>query len=276
VETPARRPADDRAPAGVALSLRGLRCEIAPGVTLDVPRLDLPRGLLTVMLGASAAGKSTLLRLLARVDEGYFPRARRLAGEAWLDPGGRPPLDLLALPRGRLAAQRVLGPVLAFVFQQEALFTFCGVLENVAWPLRELGVPAAEADARARALLVRVGLAPDRAVPTLSGGERKKLALARALAPDPAVLFLDEPFTGLDPVAQRALIDLVAAERGRRTAVIVTHERLPYDVLADHVVLMGGGRVLRAGPRAELDGVVRAFLDGQPLAATGPEGGEHG
>jgi len=263
-------------PGDSALSIRGLTCEIARGVTLDVPRLDLPRGRFTVLLGASAAGKSTLLRLLARVDEGYFPRARPLAGEAWLAPDGQPPVDLLALPRRGLAARRVLGPLLAFVFQQEALFTFCGVLDNVAWPLRELGVPAAEAEARGRALLARVGLSPERAVPTLSGGERKKLALARALAPDPAVLFLDEPFTGLDPVAQRALIELVAAERGRRTAVIVTHERLPYEVLADHVVLMGGGRVLRAGPRAELDGLARAFLDGQPVAdAPESQEGQH-
>lgn len=268
----------EAARADAALSIRGLRHELTPDVVLDVPRLDLPRGLVTLLLGSSAAGKSALLKLLARVDEGFFVTRRAPVGEAWLrsaklpEPGA---VDLLALDRTTLAARRILGPVLGFVFQQEALFTFCDVRENVAWPLRELGWAADAAFERAAALLERVGLAPDRGVATLSGGERKKLALARALGPDPDVLLLDEPFTGLDPGAQRALIEVVAAERGRRTAVIVSHQRLPYEALADHVVLMAGGRVVRAGPRAALDAAVRAFQDGHGVG--GPidtEGGD--
>ncbi len=251
---------------GVALAIRDLVVPIGPGFSLDIPSLDLPRGATTMLIGASAAGKSALLKLIGRVGGGYFEGGQRPQGHVWLrdtEKNDNEPVDLLSLTRRRLVRRRLLGAVVGFVFQSEALFSFCGPLENVAWPLRELGVPPREAEERAREALARVGLRPDRVVATLSGGERKKLSLARALAPDPSILLLDEPFTGLDPVAQRSLVELVAAERGRRTAVVVSHLQLPYDALADYVVVMAQGRVARAGAREALDETVRAFHAGK-------------
>jgi ABC-type sulfate/molybdate transport systems ATPase subunit len=247
-----------------AFEIRDLRWEIGPDFRLDIPALEIPAGQTTVLLGPSASGKSTLLSLLGRVESGYFRAASPTpAGRIEYHPPeiapGSPPVDLLALDEPGLLASRMRGDQIGFVFQREGLFPDRDALQNVIWPLTVRGVSAADATARGHALLARTGLAPHRRVATLSGGERKRLALARALALDPPTLLLDEPFTGLDPAALSGLRELVAGlhDERRRTVVLVTHQRGDIERLAEHVVLLRAGRVEAAGP---IDAV------GEPLA----------
>jgi len=245
--------------------VEALAWSLSADFRLDVPALELPRGQTTALLGRSASGKSTLLSLFGRVEGSYFERPSGLSGSIHMDD-----VDLLALSERELLRRRLRGPTLGFVFQREGLFPERDAVDNVAWPLRALGVTRDEATRRAVAALGDVGLAPDRRVATLSGGERKRLALARALAPRPRVLLLDEPLTGLDPEALGGLRELLARvcrERGpegseARSMVIVTHQREDVLALADHLVFMDRGRVALAGPRASLGAELDAFFEG--------------
>ncbi|MCB9726957.1 MAG: ATP-binding cassette domain-containing protein [Deltaproteobacteria bacterium] len=234
-----------------AYQLRDLRWPLGPGFALHVDALDIPRGLTTTLLGPSASGKSTLLSLLGRVESGYFPEAAAPpTGQLVYHPPSGEPVDLLALDEQELLRARLRGDQIGVVFQREGLFVDRDARDNVAWPLSARGVPLERARARADELLARTGLTPDRRVATLSGGERKRLALARALALDPPTLLLDEPFTGLDPSALRGLRDLVDSLRREhpRTIVLVTHQPGDIEQLAEHVVLLRQGRVEAAGP----------------------------
>ncbi len=250
-----------------AFAIRDLAWQVAPDFRLQVPALDLPAGRTTLLLGPSASGKSTLLSLLGRVEGSYFPPAtpRPLSGQVHLHAADTDPLDLLALDERALMRHRVRGARVGFVFQREGLFAGRSAADNVAWPLIAHGARPADATERAHALLAQVGLAPGRDVATLSGGERKRLALARTLALDPPVLLLDEPFTGLDPKALAGLTDVLAAIAAdpARTVVMVTHQREDIERLGDHVVLMKRGAVALTGPRADLADALEAFLAGR-------------
>ncbi len=258
-----------------AFHVRDLRWELGGGFVLEVADLALPLGKTTLLLGPSASGKSTLLRLLGRVEGSYFPDSsyRAPQGEIWLRPTpDAEPLDLLALSERQLMARRVRGPLVGFVFQREGLFADLSVLDNIAWPLVAQGTPAKDANARAHELLERVGLPADRDVATLSGGERKRLSLARALGPDPQVMLLDEPFTGLDPRALAGLGELLVelASEPERSVVLVTHQREDIERLGEHVVLMADGRVAAAGSRDELADALAAFLEGDEVVGSRP------
>ncbi|TNF32629.1 MAG: ATP-binding cassette domain-containing protein [Deltaproteobacteria bacterium] len=257
------------APPRSAYAVRDLVWRLGPEFTLDIPALELPAGRTTALLGRSASGKSTLLSLLGRVEGSYFERAPDLSGEVWLDLGGER-LELLALSERELLKRRLRGPRLGFVFQREGLFPGLSPVDNIVWPLTSAGVKPAEARDRARTMLERVRLPESRNVSTLSGGERKRLGLARALAFDPGVLLLDEPLTGLDPEALGGLLDLLAELTAdpERTTVIVTHQREDVERLADHVVFMDRGRVAADGSRdAMAERLARFFLGEVPNAA---------
>ena len=172
------------------------------------------------LLGPSGSGKSTLLRVIAGL---VVPAA----GSVHLD--GR---EITRVPTHR----RGVG----MVFQDEQLFPHRDVAENVGFGLKMQGVPAPERDQRVTELLQLVGLAGfgRRHVTDLSGGEAKRVALARSLAPAPRALLLDEPLTGLD----RELHDRLAGELARilrtaeTTTLLVTHDRDEATSLADRVV----------------------------------------
>ena len=248
----------------------------APSFELVIPALDLPAGQTTALLGRSASGKSTLLSLLGRVEGSYFERPPGLVGtiHAALGPApDAPPIDLLALSERELLRRRIRGAGIGFVFQREGLFPGRDAIENVAWPLRAASRKPAEALAKAEAALLAVGLAPDRTVATLSGGERKRLAIARAIAMEPRILLLDEPLTGLDPEALGGLRELLEtlAKDPSRTLVIVTHQHEDVLRLAHHLVFLDRGRVVRAGPRSALEPELAAFFAGvvpSPIAST--------
>lgn len=220
--------------------------------------LAVPAGKTTVLLGPSGTGKSTLLRLatgLMRPDGG---RVLTL-GE-----------DVHALPRkGLLALRRRLG----MLFQENALFSSMSARDNVAFPLLRIKkLRESEANARARDLLMSVGLPDlgDRLPDALSGGQKKRVALARALALEPEMVLFDEPTSGLDPQTSASIDELMLSTQARlgTTFVVITHDIASAAGIAHHIGLLLNGRVQVFGPRdtvlASTDPAVRAFLDRRP------------
>ncbi|MDZ4113638.1 MAG: ABC transporter ATP-binding protein [Brevundimonas sp.] len=195
--------------------------------------LTLVPGQVTALLGPSGSGKSTLLRLIAGLEA---PDAGEIRlGETELSRSGH------AVP----PEHRGIG----LMFQEHALFPHKTVLGNVTFGLNHL--PRAEANARALDLLRSLRL-EDRAKAwpsTLSGGEQQRVALARALAREPAVLLMDEPFSGLDASLRAEVRDaLTPALRAAGAAVlIVTHDAEDALAMADHLILLDQGTVLQAG-----------------------------
>jgi len=193
--------------------------------------LDICRGELVAVMGPSGSGKTTLLEILgaiSRPSEGSVA----LDGEAiqeWDD-------DRLA----DLRAQR-----LGFVFQSFNLLPRMSALRNAALPLVYTGVRRAEREARARALLERLGLGHrlEHLPAQLSGGERQRVAIARALVNEPAVLFADEPTGNLDETTGREILELFRELHDEgRTIVAVTHSE-EVAAIAGRVVRLRDGRV---------------------------------
>lgn len=191
-------------------------------VVLDRASLTIGRGEIVALLGPSGSGKSTLLRVVT----GIVPAD---SGAVLLD--GR---DISQLPTHR----RGIG----LVFQDEQLFPHRGVAGNVGFGLEVAGATAAARRARVAEVLDLVGLAgfEQRRVTDLSGGEAKRVALARSLAPAPPALLLDEPLTGLDrELHDRLAVDLAEVLRAARTtALVVTHDHDEAAMVADRVVTM--------------------------------------
>ena len=190
---------------------------------LDGASLSVASGEIVGVLGPSGSGKSTLLRVIA----GLIAPDR---GTIAIDGS-----DVTTLPTHR----RGVG----LVFQDEQLFEHLDVAGNVAFGLRMRGDDPGERRRRVSELLDVVGLTGfgKRGVRQLSGGEAKRVALARSLAPSPSVLLLDEPLTGLDrTLHDRLVADLAAILRAERTtSLLVTHDHDEAQAIADRVVTMG-------------------------------------
>lgn len=189
---------------------------------LDRVSFDVATGEVVALLGPSGAGKTTVLRVIAGLQQPD-------SGTVLLDG-----LDLCDVP----AHRRHVG----LVFQDEQLFPHLDVRGNVAFGLRMAGRSRHEQAARVDELLALVGLPgfADRRVTSLSGGEAKRVALARSLAPAPAVLLLDEPLTGLDPdLHDRLATDLAALlRRTGTTALMVTHDLDEAATIADRTIAL--------------------------------------
>jgi len=208
------------------LALRNIDLDIAPGEFL-------------VLLGRSGCGKSTLLRTLG----GLLPPT-----EGSVTISGRPLYD----GRGR-ADDDALGS-LGFVFQDPNLLAWRSVWRNIALPLEVTGVPKAERRARAASLASAVGLDRflDHLPRALSGGMRQRVAIMRALAPNPSILLLDEPFGALDAMT-RDDMNLMLQDiwmREGKTVVLVTHSIPEAAFLADRIVVLSPhpGRIQRIVP----------------------------
>lgn len=222
------------------IALRGLRVSFGGRVVLDGIDLDLPEGLTTVILGRSGIGKSVLLKAVL----GLVPLA---AGTIVID--GQD-LSLLS-NRERETARTKIGMLL----QNGGLFDSMTVYENIAFPLRQHRLATGtDLDRRVRdqAALVdltdALGLAPS----DLSGGMRRRAALARCLVQDPAYMFYDEPTAGLDPATSalvEELIRRVAVER-RLTTVVVTHDLDLVRFLGDRIALLEAGVIAACQDRA--------------------------
>jgi lipoprotein-releasing system ATP-binding protein len=220
----------------ILLSARALAKSYAMGKrTLEVLRgvsLDVARGDFLAVRGASGAGKSTLLHLLGGLDS---PNA----GDIFF--AGK---NLAKLSNGELAALR--NARIGFVFQAYHLLPELDALENVCLPARMARMPAAQAEARGRDLLARVGLKDrvDHRPYELSGGEQQRVAIARALINEPDLILADEPTGNLDSHTGEEIIELLCSLRAERNAtlVIATHgERVA--ALAPKVIELVDGQI---------------------------------
>jgi len=217
-------------------------------IILDGVTLTLASGAPTVLIGPNGSGKSTLLRAA---------------------------MGLLAPSRGRITwGGRENVPPLkrAIVFQRPAMLRRSAAA-NIHFALRAAGIARAEQARRTDELLELVGLnhLADRPARRLSGGEQQRLALARALARDPAVLFLDEPTASLDPTATKAVEDIIRAVSERNIKVVMaTHDLGEARRLGGDIVMLHRGRIVEAGAAASfLDtpqtAEARTFLAGELL-----------
>jgi ABC-type polar amino acid transport system ATPase subunit len=215
--------------------------------------VEFPRGQVTGVVGPSGSGKSTLLRCVNGLEP--FQAGEVAVGDVRLVGGGTPPRATLVQLRRRVG----------MVFQSFNLFPHMTVLGNVmSGPVHALGRPTAEAEATAKRLLDRVGLADKAAAKPaqLSGGQQQRVAIARALAVNPAAILFDEPTSALDPrmaaEVMRVIDDLADDEQLQTTMVIVTHDIPALKRVADTLVVLDHGTVAYAGPA---DGAPPGYLD---------------
>ena len=204
--------------------------------------LSVSRGEIFVIMGLSGSGKSTLVRCLARLIEPS-------AGEVMF--AGR---DLLAAsPKELIELRR---HKMGMVFQHFALLPHLTVLDNVAFPLEIQGVARKEREARAREMTALVGLkGRELNLPQeLSGGQQQRVGIARSLATDPDIWFLDEPFSALDPLIRREMQNEFLRLQSvlHKTIVFITHDFDEAIRLADRIAIMQDGRIIQIGTPEEL------------------------
>ena len=207
---------------------------------IDHVSLSIARGETLVLLGSSGCGKSTTLKLINRLLDAD-------SGEICI--GG-----ISTKQRTLLELRRTIG----YVIQHIGLFPHWTIQENIGSPLRIRGIAASQRRSRSRELLEIVGLNPDdfgdRFPDQLSGGQQQRVGVARALAADPDILLMDEPFGALDGVTREALQQEVLrlkVELGK-TIVFVTHDLFEALTLGDRIGVMHEGRIEQVGTKAEI------------------------
>lgn len=238
------------------VEITGLRYRRGEKQIFDRLNISIPRGKVTAIMGPSGTGKTTLLRIMTGqvlpdrgrvIVEGH--NMARLDGDALYD----------------------LRKSMGFLFQNGALFTDYNVFENVAFPLRE------HTKLQERLIhhvvlmkLQAVGLrgAWDMMPGEMSGGMARRVALARAIALDPKIIFYDEPFTGLDPISMGVIVRLIRVLNDTLglTSVIVSHDVAEVSSVSDQSYLISNGKVVARGTPQELEqnksAWVRQFLQG--------------
>jgi len=242
-------------PAALALKLEGVEQRVGAATHLYPLNLVLVPGQLNVLLGATLAGKTSLLRLMAGLDAPTAGRICEAADGAWRDVTGLP----------------VRERDLAMVYQQFINYPSLSVRENIASPLRLRGVGKGELEQRVATIAEQLRLTPflDRRPAELSGGQQQRTALARALAKDAGLLLLDEPLVNLDYKLREELrAELLQLLRVRNTTVVyATTEPQEALQLGGNVVVMEAGRVVQSGPtlavfhRPATLAAARAFSD---------------
>ena len=227
-----------KAAGGVAVSLEGVSVVFGAGdeAYCAVERVDLgvEDGEFVAIVGPTGCGKSTLLNVVA---------------------GLLAPATGRALVRGRTVAGITAGA--GYLFQQDALMPWKTSLDNVSVALEVSGVARAQAQERARRWLARVGLTrfTGRYPHQLSGGQRKRVALAQVLIRDPAILLMDEPFGPLDAQTRGLMGDLLLKlwSADRKAVIFVTHDLEEAIALADRVVVMSAGPASRIVAEHRID-----------------------
>ncbi len=240
--------------------LRGVRKAFGERVILDSLDLTVNEGETVVVIGASGSGKSVMLKSIVRLLEID-------AGTIEVDGAAVGALELHDLHELR----RRIG----YVFQFAALFDSMTVFDNVAMGLRRAHMPEAEIAERVRESLHRVEMDgfEDRLPAQISGGQRKRVGLARAIATRPKYLLYDEPTTGLDPVTTTVIDRLVQrmSEELGVTSIVVTHDMTSAYRIGDRVAMLHAGRIRQVGTpdeiRATRDPVVKGFIEGRPELA---------
>ena len=237
------------------ISLRNLRVSYGEREILHGINFDVVRGETLVILGGSGSGKSTLLRTLVGLE-------KPSAGEIWIK--GRD------LAKTSTAEMDEIRTQIGMSFQGGALFGSMTVGENVALPLREhTRLEDSTIEIILRLKLQQVGLEGfEYYTPAqLSGGMKKRAAVARALAMDPEILFFDEPSAGLDPIIAAGIDELILELKRafHMTIIVVTHELASAFVIADRMLLIDKGNIVALGTTEEMRSStqprVRQFLD---------------
>lgn len=243
------------------IDIQGLSFARGSRIIFDEVTLQIPRGKVTAIMGPSGTGKTTLLKLIAGQ---LAPSHGRISVDG---------LDVHQLARVDLFNLRKR---MGMLFQSGALLTDLSVFDNIALPLRE-HTQLSESAIRMLVLmkLEAVGLrgASELMPSELSGGMSRRVALARAVALDPQMVFYDEPFAGQDPIGMGVLVRLIRSLNDAMglTSVVVTHDVDEVLAIADHAVVLSGGRVVLSGSveelRASQDPWVHQFIYGE---ADGP------
>jgi len=242
----------------VMVSLRDVRVSYGDVEILHGVSFDVKRGETLVILGGSGSGKSTLLRTLVGLEKAS-------SGEIWIK--GK---NIAAIRDSEMDEIR---KKIGMSFQGGALFGSMTVGENVALPLREhTKLEDSTIEIMLRLKLEQVGLEGfEYYMPSqLSGGMKKRAAVARALAMDPEILFFDEPSAGLDPIIAAGIDQLILElkQAFRMTIIVVTHELASAYLIADRMVLIDKGHVVTIGTTAEMRAStqprLRQFLDRVP------------
>ena len=222
---------------------------------------EVRTGEIFVIMGLSGSGKSTVVRCLSRLIE-------PTAGEVLVDGG-----DLLKLSDAELIEFR--RHKMGMVFQNFGLLPHLTVLENICFPLKVQGIAPPQREARAAEVIQLVGLGGrEHSFPRqLSGGQQQRVGIARSLAVEPEIWFLDEPFSALDPLIRRQMQDefLRLQKLLHKTIVFITHDFLEALRLADRIAIMKDGQVVQVGAPAQLvlnpaDDYVAEFTQDVPRA----------
>jgi phospholipid/cholesterol/gamma-HCH transport system ATP-binding protein len=227
-------------------------------VVLDGINLEMPRGKITVVIGKSGVGKSVLLKHIVGL----------------LKPdSGRVLIDEVDITRLKGRRLQDLKKRFAVLFQGGALFDSLNVFENIGFPLREkTRLPETEIKHRVLERLEQMNLSPEvgyKFPDELSGGMKKRVALARAMIQEPEIMFFDEPVTGLDPPMTNTVFHLISKTHqvSGYTALVVSHDIPDVFQVADYVAMLHQGRIIAYGTPQEIqnhaDPVVQSFIHGE-------------
>jgi len=250
------------------IRVRGLNKTFGPQHVLRGVDLDIERAKINIIIGGSGQGKSVLMKHLMGL-------LKPDSGHIWVDGEDVVPLNDIAISRVR----RKFG----MVFQYAALFDSMNVAENIAFPLIErYRLSRDEMMTRVRELLRRLDLADSPGIeqkfpPQLSGGQRKRVGLARALIDRPEILLYDEPTTGLDPVATKNVDEMIrrTADQFSVTSVVISHDMASTFRIADRVAMLYEGKIVVNGPPAEVlasrHPALREFVETSGVAPVGAD-----
>jgi len=234
------------------IRMRGVKKSFGAKVVLDGFDLDVAEGESVVVIGGSGSGKSVSIKCvlgLLKAD------------------GGSIQVDGVEVVGAKAETHEQVNRKFGMLFQGAALFDSLPVWENVSFGLlAQKRVDRKEGREIATAKLAQVGLAPevgDLRPAELSGGMQKRVALARAIAADPEIIFFDEPTTGLDPIMADVINDLIikiTREVGA-TALSITHDMVSARKIANRIAMLYDGRIIWAGPTADIDTSGNAYVD---------------
>jgi phospholipid/cholesterol/gamma-HCH transport system ATP-binding protein len=257
-------PAEKTSPAAAhsrsKLEVRDLHKSFGPKVVLDGISFSVGKGESLVILGPSGTGKSVLLKHLIGL-------LQPDSGKVFID--GEDFWSLDAVEQNRVRKK------FGMSFQEGALFDSMSVFDNIAFPLRRSGRPADQIRQRVKECLDIVHLPEisEKRPSELSGGMRRRVGFARAIAHEPEILLFDEPNTGLDPIMTEIIDEVILEmrERLKATIVTITHNIGSAQKIGDRAALLFGGKILYDAPPGDFlgskDPAVRQFVEGN---AEGP------
>jgi phospholipid/cholesterol/gamma-HCH transport system ATP-binding protein len=241
------------------ITLENLTKSFGSRTVLKGVTLEIPEGQNTVIIGGSGAGKSVTLKLIVGLLE---PDAGRVLVDG---------ADVQQLDRNQL---RALRGRIGYVFQFAALFDSLTVAENIRLGLVRRGCDEALIRERVEESLAVVDLTgtEDKLPSELSGGMRKRVGIARAIALKPSYILYDEPTTGLDPITSSVMDQLIMRTRDLGvTGLVVTHDMRSAFTVGDRIALLHQGEIRQSGSVQEIrtseDPIVRQFIDGRPAPA---------